>query len=178
MDLAFHGPGPAFMVLASSSVEVPASRFIGGTRASSIQNKSSSPLAGSGPGVRDTVTVGLPPRTGDAGCDGFVFRLFFEECLGCCAFDSCERSIGYGMSCAASHSRCRFSEAARSMGSCRREKGDLVAWCTCTALAICLTSQGERSSSSRASSNVSMLTDIYWCRLSINGGQCRNAAST
>jgi len=104
VDVAFHGPGPGFKVVPSSSADVPSSRFRGGTRASSMQNMSSHALARSG--VRGV--VGLP-CAGDAGCDNF--RLVFGDAFGCVF--GCERTIGQGISCSASHAWCWRIEAAR-----------------------------------------------------------------
>lgn len=161
VDLAFHGP-TTFGVLPSSSRSAEALtatskfKFKGGTRASSMQNKSSLVLARSG--VRGTTMFGLLGVPGDTGCCCDGLRLALGDIFGC-AF-GCERTIGRGISCAASHSRCSSTNAARLTGRCRRENGDFVAWCPCTALASCLICQGDKSSSNRASSKVSILTAI------------------
>src|SRR5258708_23074373 len=161
VDLAFHGPTFGVLPISSSrSVEAPTPtsgfRFKEGTIASSMQNRSSLVLARSG--VRGIATLGLLGVPGEAGCcDGF--RLTLGDGFGW-AF-GCERTMEAGMSCKASHSRFSFTDAARSTGSCKRENGDLAPWCPCTALASCLMCQGDKSSSTRTSTRVSILTDMY-----------------
>lgn len=127
VDLAFHGPTFGVLPSSSRSAELlaPTSRFRfrGGTRASSMQNRSSLVLARSE--VRGIAALALLGVFGDAGCCD-AFRLALGECFGCDF--GCERTIGLGISCTASQSRCSSTKAARLTGSCNRENGDLAAW--------------------------------------------------
>ena len=76
IDVAFHGPGPGFRVVPSSSADMPSSRFREGTRASSMQNMSLHMLVRSG--VRGIVSL---PCARDVGCDNFW--LVFGDAFGC-----------------------------------------------------------------------------------------------
>lgn len=161
VDLALHGPIFGVVLPSSSRSDgAPTAtsgfRFMAGTRASSMQNRSSPVLARNE--VRCIATLGLLGVFGDAGCCD-AFRLALGDVFGWTF--GCERTMGLGISSAASQSRCLSTKVASLTSDSSRENGDLAAWCPCTAAEICLMCQGDKSSSKCASSRVSILTDMY-----------------